>query len=313
MEIQFTKQEILDRILNEKNISITEEFINNIFKRFNFDHKVKNLKNYQTAMIHSSYLKNNVNDQKIIKLLKDVQPIESKLRKKCMQLQDNSYERLEYLGDSIIRHAIGKYLFLRYPNEDEGFLTTNRSKMERKQALSNIAKKLGLQHYVVISRQFEQLNGRTAFITLTEDVFEAFVGALNLEIDDNATVKFVQSVIEKESDIVEVIRTQNNYKDQLMRHFHKCNGEKQELQYIDTELEGADGNRVFKSIVINKSTQQQLGVGFGRSKKTSQQRSAKDAIDKLDIAGDESDNDEYFDENIDIATETKKIKKYINN
>lgn len=311
MEIQFTQSEILDRILNEKNKLITEDFINGIFKRFNFDHKVKNLANFQMAMIHSSYLQDSMNDPKIIKLLKDVQPIDPKMRKKCLPLQTKSYERLEYLGDSIIRHAIGKYLFLRYPLEDEGFLTTNRSKLENKQALSNISKKLGLQNYVIISRQIEQLNGRTSYITLTEDVFEAFIGALNLEIDDNKTIEFVQSIIETESDIVEIIRTQNNYKDQLMRHFHKFNGEKHDLQYNDTELEGEDGKRNFKTIVIDKNTQNRLGIGFGRSKKTSQQRAAKDALIKLNLFENESEDDEYFDVNINVDEEIKKVKKQI--
>ena len=125
----FTSDEIRDRILNEKNIPITEEYVNGIFKRFNFDHKVQNLAMFQVAMIHSSYLEENISNPKTIKLLKDIPPIDSRFKKNCMPLCTRSYERLEYLGDSVIRHAIGKYLFLRYPNEEEGFLTTNRSKI----------------------------------------------------------------------------------------------------------------------------------------------------------------------------------------
>ena len=132
--IKFTREEIEQRILNEFNIPITKKFINNIFKHLNFNHKVVNLQLYQTAMIHTSYLKSNLDEPKITKLIKDIDPINPDLICKCFPLQDTSYERLEFLGDSSIRHTIGSYLFKRYPNEGEGFLTTNRSKIENKYA-----------------------------------------------------------------------------------------------------------------------------------------------------------------------------------
>lgn len=306
-DVTFTIEEIRDRLLNENNIPITEDFINSIFERFNFDHKVKNLSNYQTAMIHSSYLEENLTNPKTVKLIKDITPIEPHLRNKCMPLQKRSYERLEFLGDSIIRHAIGKYLFLRYPNEEEGFLTTNRSKMENKFALSNLARKLGIQNYAVIARNIEFANGRTSYVTLTEDIFEAFIGALNLEIDDNRTVEFVWSIIEKEGDVAETIRTQNNYKDQLMQYFHKIDVVKHDLQYNDDEFESDDGRKRFRTVVIDKNTQKKLGVGSGRSKKTSQQRAAKDALIKLGLIGNDEEEEEYFEINTQNITE--EIKK----
>lgn len=307
-DVNFTIEEVRDRILNEKNIPITEEFINNIFKRFNFDHRVKYLENFQRAMIHSSYLEENLTNPKAIKLLKETPPIDPSLKQKCFPLQTKSYERLEFLGDSIIRHAIGKYLYQRYPNEDEGFLTTNRSKMENKFALSELARKLGIQNYAVISKNIEIANGRTSYVTLTEDIFEAFIGALNSEIDDTTTVKFVWSIIEKEGDVAETIRTQNNYKDQLMQHFHKVDTVKHELQYDDEELE-TDDRRRFKTVVSDKNTRQRLGLGFGRSKKTSQQRAAKDALIKLGLIGNDVEETEYFDTtDIDINVEIDRAR-----
>ena len=316
-DIHFTTEEIRDRVLNEKNIPITEEFINSIFKRFNFDHTVKNLENFQTAMIHSSYLESTLTDPKTKKLVRDVTPIDHRYKKKCMKLRKKSYERLEFLGDSVFRHGAGKYLFLRYPDEDEGFLTMNRSKMENKLALSNLGRKLGLQNYAVIARHIEIANGRTSFITLTEDIFEAFIGALNLEIDENRSISFVWAIIEKEGDVPETIRTQNNYKDQLMQYFHKIDIVKHDLQYIDSELETEDGRRRFKTVVIDKNTQKRLGIGSGRSKKTSQQRAAKDALIKLGLIGNDKEEIEYFDSvndavNIDdIIKELEKVKSHV--
>jgi dsRNA-specific ribonuclease len=307
--INLTPKEIENRILNEKNIPITEEFVNSIFDRLNFNHKVKYLENFQLAMIHKSYLHKNINDPKTIKLLTDIQPIEKKYRKKVMPLQKKSYERLEYLGDSIIRHAIGKYLYMRCPDEDEGFLTTNRSKMENKFALSDIARKFGMQNYAVIARNIELVNGRTSYISITEDIFEAFIGALNLEIDENRTVEFIWKIIEKELDVPEIIRTKNNYKDQLMQYFHKIDVVKHELKYTDTELETSDGKKKYKTIVSDKNTGELLGIGSGRSKKSSQQRSAKDALIKLGLLGNNDESEEYFNYNGNIEKEIENVRK----
>ena len=311
-EVKLSQEEIRDRILNEKNIQITEEFINSIFDRLGFNHKVKNLENFQTAMIHSSYLEENISNPKTVKLLKDIPPIDPILLKKCMPLQKKSYERLEFLGDSIIRHAIGKYLFIRYPEEEEGFLTTNRSKMENKFALSDLARKFGIQNYVVIARNIEIANGRSTYVTLTEDVFEAFIGALNLEIDENKTVEFLWSIIENDLDVPETIRTQNNYKDQLMQYFHKVDVVKHDLQYEDEEIETNDGKKRFKTVVFDKETGERLGIGAGRSKKTSQQRAAKDALIKRHLIGNDIEEEEYFDYNGDIACEIEKVREQQN-
>jgi ribonuclease-3 len=310
-----SEDEIRDRLLNEKNIPITEDFINNIFKKVGFNHKVKNLANFQLAMIHSTYSEESITDTKIIKLLKDIPPINPKYKKTCIPLQKDSYERLEYLGDSILRHTIGKYLYIRYPNADAGFLTTNRSKMENTNALSDLARKFGLQNYAVIPRNMELLNARSSHAALTEDIFEAFIGALNLETDENKTLDFLWKVIEKELDLSEIIRTRNNYKDRLMQYFHKAYEVKHDLQYYDQELLTDDGKRRFKTIVKDKATHEALGVGKGRSKKMSQQRAAKDALIKLELEGTNDTEDEYFDYagNINIEIEKVRTKKNMDN
>jgi len=301
MENNLSTEEIQDRILNEKNKYITEKFINNIFKNVGFNHCVKNLEMFQLAMIHSSYLKKNIYDTRNHKLLKDVEPIEYKLRKKCIPLQEKSYETLEFLGDSIFRHALGKYLFLRCNGENEGFLTTNRSKMENEFSLSKLSRKLGLQDYAIIAKNIENSNGRITHINLTEDIFEAFIGALNLEVDDNKTVEFIWLLIESEFDFAEIFRTINDYIGTLKQFFRK--NTKYDVSFIDTEIENDNGDtkagiiidKKFKSIIKDNKTGEILGLGFGRRKKISQKKAAKDALIKLKIIGNEEDEDEYYE------------------
>ncbi len=301
-------EDIRDRILNEQNIPITEEFINNIFLKLKFKHTVKNLENFQRAMIHVSYLEDNITNQKTIRLLKDIQPIDNTLRNKCMPLQKKSYERLEFLGDSVIRHSIGKYLFTRYPDEDEGFLTRNRSKMENKDALSQLARKIGIQNYAVIARNIEQVNGRTMLANITEDIFEAFVGALNLEVGDDRSVEFMWKLIEFELDLAETIRTQNNYKDTLMQYFHKVDNVRRDLVYEDHEID-SNGKKRYHTIVYEKETHKQLGSGIGRSKKHSQQNAAKDALLQLNLINTDESDIEFYEYKGNIDKELRNVAK----
>jgi len=298
--------EIQNRILNEKNKYITEKFINNIFENVGFKHKVINLEIFQMAMIHSSYLKKNIYDVRNSKLLKDVEPIDIKLKKKCIPLQDKSYERLEFLGDSIIRHAFGKYLYLRYKDENEGFLTINRSNMENEFSLSKLSRKLGLQDYAIIARNIENSNGRITHINLTEDIFEAFIGALNLEVDENKTVEFLWLLVESEFDFAEIVRTINDYIGTLKQFFRK--NTKYDVSFVDTEIEndtvdinhsqsdnGLTIDKKFKSIIQDNKTGELLGIGYGRRKKMSQKRAAKNALIKLKLIGNEDEEDEYYE------------------
>lgn len=310
-DVKLSSDDIRNRILNECNIPITAEFINKIFAKLNFLHKVKKLHNFQQAMIHSSYIENNLTNPKTIKLLKDVTPIDASLRDTCMPLQKASYERLEFLGDSIIRHSIGKYLFMRYPEEDEGFLTRNRSKMENKNALSNLARKIGIQKYAVIARNIELANGRTMLTNITEDIFEAFIGALNLEVGDDQAVDFIWKIIEYELDLAETIRTQNNYKDMLMRHFHKIDHVRHDLAYEDHEFE-TNGKKRYKTVVRDKNTRSELGSGIGKSKKQSQQNAAKNALILLGIIHSDDDMAEYYEYQGDVDKELKLSKAQTN-
>jgi len=309
-EFDLSEDQIICRILNEHNRPLPEEFVNGIFERVGFDHRVLNLENYQQAMVHESYLLSQTTNPKTIKLLKEVQPINPKMIERCMPLQEKSYERLEFLGDGVFRHGLGKYLFIRYPGEEEGFLTSNRSKMENKFALSKLARKFGMQQYAVIARSIEQVNGRLGYINITEDIFEAFIGALNLEVGEDRSIEFIWKIIEFELDITETIRTQKNYKDILMQYFHKIDIVRRDLLYEDYEVE-INGKKKFRTIVREKESREQLGCGSGKSKKSSQQHAARDALIKLGLLKNKNeDHDEYFeidDKQLDIDLELSRV------
>lgn len=291
MTLYFKDGDYKNHILNEKNINITDVFIESIFKKYGLKHKVKNIDVFQLAMVHKSYLDNVVITEKIVKLLKDVIPIEKKYVKKTIPLQPNDNGRLEFLGDAIIHCAIARYIFDRFGSEPEGFLTKLRIELEKNETLSILSKKLGLEKYAIISRSIEYTNGRKNNISISEDIFEGFIGALSLECDYEKCKDFIISIIETEIDIVDLISNDTNYKHRLMQYYHKMKWG--EPKYCE-DLSKLDAKTYKTYILSPKGTV--LGSGEGNSKQKSEKIAAHKALIKLGVIKDEDDTSDYYDE-----------------
>jgi dsRNA-specific ribonuclease len=217
----FKDGDFRNHIVNENNIPITKDFIEELFKKYNFSHKVKHLENFQLAMVHISYVSRSSLTEKTANLLKDVIPIDDINKQRAMPLKDSDYDRYEYMGDSIVHCVLAEYLFNRYITEGSGFLTTLRSRLEKAETLSFLSKKLGLHKYAIVARNIEQSNGRENNTHLAEDIFEAFIGALSIEATYDECKKFLINIIETEIDMAELINNNDNYKDRLMQAFHR--------------------------------------------------------------------------------------------
>mgnify|MGYP002095746888 CR=1 FL=1 len=85
-------------------------------------------------------------------------------------------ERLEFLGDAVIEAVTSDYLFIEYPDRDEGFLTQLRSKIVSRQSLNVLAVNIGLDRHVIS-------NGSTSVTQkhIYGDAFEAMIGAVYLD------------------------------------------------------------------------------------------------------------------------------------
>lgn len=85
-------------------------------------------------------------------------------------------ERLEFLGDAVIESVTSDYLFIEFPDQNEGFLTQLRSKMVSRQSLNEVAKRLNLDAHVIThsSASFSQKH-------IYGDAFEAMMGAIYLD------------------------------------------------------------------------------------------------------------------------------------
>jgi ribonuclease-3 len=280
-------------ILNDKNKPINEDFLNNIFKKYGLKHKVKYLKNFQTAMIHVSYLNRTAITDKTAKILKDIPPIENP--ESALPLEKHSYDRLEFLGDTEIHSALTRYLFKRYKTEGEGFLTTLRTKLEKGETLSKLSIILGLNKYAVIARNIELANGREDNYKLTEDIFEAFIGALSLEVSTKKCRKFIINIIEKHVDIAELNSLNDNYKEQLMQKYHKLKWS--EPKYYDcSTLEQKETEPKTYTMCVKTQTGEIAGIGNGITKTKAEQLAAKNALYALGFLKDEDENSDYYGE-----------------
>ena len=277
-------------ILNENNKYITCEQIHDILKKYKVSHKVKQIGIYIQAMTHVSYLKRNFLGQndKLMKIVKEkkIEPLSD--ASNVVPLQDQSYERLEYLGDSIIHAILAEYLFERFPDKDEGFLTKLRTRIENGQMLAKLACELGLYEYVLLARNIEQMGGREKTQHIFEDTFEAFLGALYIDSDHNYALckRFVIQIIETHVDIPDLICNETNHKATLLEYYHKMKWPDPEYKLVETFER--DSKKYFKMCICD-ITGNQIAIGVGPSKKKGEQIVAYNALVHFGIINEDSD------------------------
>lgn len=176
-----------------------------------------------------------------------------------------SYETLEFMGDSVLGFIITKYLFDLYEKEQEGFLTKARTKMVRGKTLCEISKVLGLDEHILMDEKGIR-NGWNNNANILEDVFEALVGAVYLDLGLIAAKKFVFDCFSK----VQTSLHDDNYKDQLMRWCQALKLPLPDYKIISHE------NGTFAVIVFVDD--RDSGWGFGTTKKEAEQNAAEIAL-----------------------------------
>jgi ribonuclease III len=113
--------------------------------------------------------------------------------------QDN--ERLEFLGDAVLELAATKHLYEKYPNKDEGQMTSYRSALVKGKHLAEVAAILGLGEYLFLSHGEENSGGREKGYILANTV-EALIGAIYVEQGYEKAEGFIQEFILKKLDLI---------------------------------------------------------------------------------------------------------------
>ncbi len=189
-------------------------------------------------------------------------------------------ERLEYLGDAILSTVVAEYLYNKYPNQDEGFLTKMRSKIVKRQTLNQIAANMGID--VILS---DYSMGKMSQAMLG-NAFEALMGAIYLELGYNQTKNYIiHNILRKYLDLIELEHIDDNHKSQLLEWCQKVG---KEVTFDTLAKFKVDKRDCFKVAVTIDGIEISTSEDF--NKKSAEQAAALKAIKKLKIYGDVNEN-----------------------
>jgi len=185
----------------------------------------------------------------------------------------NHNERLEFLGDAVLELIASQYLFEKYPSWNEGLLTSLRAALVNADHLSLVAKNLGLEEFLLLSKGEAKDTGR-GHSYLLANTLEALIGALYLDQGKEIAENFIKRYILFD---IEQIVNQQSFKD-AKSHLQEISQEKYGLTPIYKVIDswGPDHNKHFISGVYLGDTL--LAKGEGDSKQSSEQAAAQEAL-----------------------------------
>jgi ribonuclease-3 len=199
---------------------------------------------------------------------------------KAYAIQNN--ERLEYLGDAVLGTIVAEYLFKKYPNSNEGFLTKMRSKIVKRKALNKIGDKMGLD--VLLSEH----NPTRLSRSMLGNAVEALVGAVYLECGYVETKRFVvRKILRNYVNVHELETIDDNYKSQLLEWCQK-NGQTVSYKLLARyKFEKRDRFKV--AVMINGK---RVATADDFNKKSAEQTASEKAMVALGILVEEEEEDE---------------------
>ena len=273
---------------NPSNILLQKDDLRKFFDENGLENiQFHNINLYRNAFVHRSYctMKN-----------ADIETGNERCPEGCLLLQEMSYERLEYLGDAILGMIVARYLYERYPDQNEGFLSKIRTKIVNGKMLGHLAKQIGFPKFAIISKQIEESQGRDNYKTM-EDIFEAFIGAIYMDFqNDEITITkskniptpnsilllsgagfhiaeiWVVSIMEKHLDFAELIQSKTNFKDMLVRFMQHTYQDAP--RFFEVSVDMKQNKKTFTYCVKDRAGAV-IGTAQGASKKDAENNAAR--------------------------------------
>ena len=224
-------------------------------KKYNL--KFKNISLLNQAFCHTSYTQEN-------------------------SLEENlSYERLEFLGDAVLKLSVSEILYCEYPNSQEGRLTKIRGELVSDKNIFKFAQKLGFEELIILGKN-ERKHGGAKKESILACAFEAFLGAIFLEYKTKGYQKALEFL--KENFLNEILEMEKicdylNPKSILQEYTQGLDGNRPE--YILIKEEGLAHDKTF--YIEARYNNKTIGFGNAKSIKSAQQEAALDAVKKLKI------------------------------
>lgn len=218
------------------------EIVKFIYSRFGY--KPKSLVYFQRALTHKSIASNDV----------------------------ETNERLEFLGDAILDAVVAEFLYKRFPNEDEGYLTKIKSKIVNRRTLGDIA------HEMELSSIMNFNNSRSIKLqTIEGNAFEALIGAIYLDGGYLKAQKSIEDhIFKKYVNFNQLLEEELDFKSKL---FIWCQKNKLDIAFevVSEENFGHEWKYVIEVIINEKP----YGRGIGSSKKKAEQVASKEALELI--------------------------------
>ena len=235
-------------MLNDKRKTELDELLNNL------NLSIDDYSLLDVALTHSSY----------------------NFENKLAEIKDN--ERLEFLGDAVLKLLASRYLYERFPEYPEGDLTKIRAVLVSDKTLAHIASKINLDKFLKIGYHEAKLGGRTRLSTLA-CAFESVLGAFYLDGKIENLYDFLVNLLK--DDVTEIDNSASKYNFKAMlQEYAQSNGMKIP-EYIVVEEKGPAHSKVFAvEVWVNGD---KMGFGEGNSKKEAHQIAARIAAVALGL------------------------------
>ena len=211
-----------------------------------------NLQLYETALTHSS----------------------CNIDKNC---EISDYERLEYIGDSVIGFVSADLIYKIHEEMDQGLMSKLRSYLVCSRSLASYSRLIGLQNYIRTGHSISHAQLEKSDKIL-EDVFEALTGAIYLDLGIEVAYEFVRRFLEEDvrnTGIDAIVDAKTRLQEEFQSEYREA------VQYVLIDESGPAHDRTFEVEVRFNGII--LGRGIGKSKKQAEEAAAADALSKRSV------------------------------
>lgn len=187
----------------------------------------------------------------------------------------NNYERLEFLGDSILGFVVAELLYTKFSSLAEGKLSRMRSSLVRKETLALVARDIGLSDYLILG-EGELKSGGFNRDSILADTIESIIGALYLDADFDTASLFIHSNFQAYFDSISEESTFKDAKSRLQETMQK-----QGLQLPNYEIVDTHGEQHNQQFTV-KCSLDELPISSqatARSRRSAEQKAAEQVLD----------------------------------
>jgi ribonuclease-3 len=185
-------------------------------------------------------------------------------------------ERLEFLGDAVVNLSISEALYIRHPEDDEGYLSARRAAIVSTTGLARLAARLDLGEFLSLGEGEAQRSGRRR-PSLLASAFEAVAGALYLDLGFEPVHDWLVRLADPELAAEAPIGTLKSPKSRLQEYTQRHGGARPSYRLLDAT--GPDHERSFRVEVWLDD--RLLGVGEGPSRRVAETAAAVEALESL--------------------------------